>query len=154
MNLYPNDPDLAFKKITLLNKLGKTENVINSTEALIEILENRQNVHWDGTSFDEENIGDHEFKVYHNSNHKTKRRIKKRSRWDAIQNTIWYDFDIFEPRKSLGTFWKEKKSQTIWDMGYNCHNFTSDFHILFMDSWGQTGHSHRNISCLLPIRIY
>lgn len=94
LNSYPNDPDLTFKRIALLNKLGKTENVIDSTETLIEILENRQSIHYDGTSFEE----------------------RKRSRWDIIKNTIWYDFDIFEPRESLNTFVKKKKAKQfgIW----------------------------------------
>lgn len=94
LNSYPNDPDLTFKRIALLNKLGKTENVIDSTETLIEILENRQNIHDDGTSFEEGKI----------------------SRWDIIKNTIWYDFDIFEPRESLNTFVKKKKAKQfgIW----------------------------------------
>lgn len=116
LNSDPNNSDLVFNKITLLNKLGRTEDVINSTETLIGTLENQQKDNNGGKYFDEKKVGDHEFQIYHNSNHKARIRIKKKPQWERIKNTIWYDFDVFESRTSINDYSKKKRAKQfgIW----------------------------------------
>lgn len=98
LNTDPNNPDIVFNKITVLNELGREDELIHSTKKLIESQKTLNNENIMSTS--EEEGSNQKFHVYHNS--------PKKTILETIKDTIWNDYSIFDPLE-LTSIYERKK---------------------------------------------